>query len=93
MSEIKEIEILGPGCPRCQQAHRVVQHVVEEAGLDVEVRKEEGIDRMIELGVLATPPSSSTARSNAWARCPRPTRPPPGSVEPAKARPLAVFLV
>ena len=55
MSEIKEIEILGPGCPRCQQAHRVVQHVVEEAGLDVEVRKEEGIDRMIELGVLATP--------------------------------------
>jgi len=55
MSEIKEIEILGPGCPRCQQALRVVQHVVEESGLDVEVRKVEEIDRMIELGVFATP--------------------------------------
>lgn len=55
MTEIKRIEILGPGCPRCQQTYRVVQHVVEQAGLDVEVRKVEGIDRMIELGVLATP--------------------------------------
>ncbi len=55
MSKIELVEVLGPGCPRCQQAHRVVQHVVEESGLDVEVRKVEGIDRMIELGILATP--------------------------------------
>ena len=55
MTEITLIEILGPGCPRCQQTHRVVQEVVEEAGLPVEVRKVEDMDRMIELGVLATP--------------------------------------
>ena len=55
MSDIEVIEILGPGCPRCQQTHRVVRHVVEQAGLDVEVRKVEDMDRMIELGVLATP--------------------------------------
>lgn len=55
MSEIKLIEVLGPGCPRCEQAHRVVRHVVEQAGLDVEVRKVDSIDRMVEMGILATP--------------------------------------
>ncbi len=49
------IEVLGPGCPRCEQAHRVVRHVVEQAGLDAEVRKVDSIDRMVEMGILATP--------------------------------------
>lgn len=49
------IEVLGPGCIRCKETHRVVQHVVEEAGLDVEVVKEESIERMIALGLMATP--------------------------------------
>lgn len=55
MPKIELIEILGPGCPRCQQTYRVVQQVVEEAGIDAEVRKDESIDRMVQLGVLATP--------------------------------------
>lgn len=55
MSKIELVEVLGPGCPRCEQAHRVVRHVVDEAGLDTEVRKVDDIDRMIELGILATP--------------------------------------
>ncbi len=55
MSEIRRIEVLGPGCARCQEAYRVVRHVVESAGLTCEVVKNESIDRMIELGLLATP--------------------------------------
>ena len=51
----KVIEVLGPGCARCFETHRVVQHVVEEAKLDAEVRKVDSIDRMVELGVLSTP--------------------------------------
>lgn len=49
------IEILGPGCPRCYETHRVVQHVVDEAKLDCVVRKITSIERMVELGVLSTP--------------------------------------
>jgi len=49
------IEVLGPGCPRCQQTFRVVQHVVESAGLPCRVIKNESIDRMVELGLMATP--------------------------------------
>lgn len=54
-STAKTIEVLGPGCPRCKETFRVVQHVVESAGLNLNVVKNESIQRMIELGVMATP--------------------------------------
>ena len=52
---MQKIEILGPGCARCKQAHRVIQHVVEQEGLQVEVVKEESLARMSALNVMATP--------------------------------------
>jgi small redox-active disulfide protein 2 len=50
-----KIEVLGPGCTRCKETYRVVQHVVEQSGLNIEVVKEESIDRMMALGIIATP--------------------------------------
>lgn len=50
-----KIEVLGPGCTRCKETYRVVQHVVEQAGLDVILVKEESIERMMALGIMATP--------------------------------------
>jgi len=57
MKEIarKKIEILGPGCARCKETYRVVQLVVEKDHLEADVEKVESMDRMIELGLLATP--------------------------------------
>jgi len=52
---VSVIEVLGPGCPRCFETHRIVQHVVTEAKLDCLVQKVASVDRMVELGVLATP--------------------------------------
>jgi small redox-active disulfide protein 2 len=52
---VSVIEVLGPGCARCHETHRVVRHVVDEAGLQCDVRKSESVDRMVELGVLRTP--------------------------------------
>jgi len=54
-TSVSVIEILGPGCARCHETQRVVQHVVEQAGIDCLVQKSESIDRMVELGVLRTP--------------------------------------
>jgi len=54
-TDVHVIEVLGPGCARCHETHRVVRHVVDEAQLDCEVQKSESMDRMIELGVLKTP--------------------------------------
>ena len=52
---MQKIEVLGPGCTRCKETYRVVQHVVEQSGLNVEVIKDESIERMMALGLLATP--------------------------------------
>ncbi len=54
-NDVHVIEVLGPGCARCHETHRVVKHVVDEAGLDCQVQKVESMDRMVELGVLKTP--------------------------------------
>ncbi len=51
----KKIEILGPGCARCKETFRVVQHVVETDHLEADVEKVESIERMVELGLMATP--------------------------------------
>jgi len=50
-----KIEVLGPGCTRCKETYRVVQHVVEQSGLDAQVVKDESIERMMALGLIATP--------------------------------------
>jgi small redox-active disulfide protein 2 len=51
----KKIEILGPGCSRCKETYRVVQQVVEREQLPFDVVKVESIERMVELGLMATP--------------------------------------
>lgn len=52
---MKTVEVLGPGCPRCQETYRVVRHVVETRGVECTLRKVEDIQRMVALGVLQTP--------------------------------------
>lgn len=54
-AKVSVIEVLGPGCPRCHETHRVVRHVVDEAKIQCTVKKTESIDRMVELGVIKTP--------------------------------------
>lgn len=51
----RRIEVLGPGCSRCKETFRVVQHVVEQERLDVDLVKEESYERMMALGLLSTP--------------------------------------
>ena len=51
----RKIEVLGPGCARCKETFRVVAHVVESDKLPFTVEKVESMDRMIEIGLLATP--------------------------------------
>ncbi len=55
MSEIRQIEVLGPGCSRCEQTYKIVQQIVSESGLDIAVSKDTNVDRMVEMGILATP--------------------------------------
>jgi len=66
------IEVLGPGCARCRETHRVVQQVVASAQAACRVEKNESIDRMVELGVLATPAVAFDGKVVLAGRIPRP---------------------
>ena len=49
------IEVLGPGCARCRRLERDVRGVVEDAGLDAEVRKVSDLEEMLAHDVYVTP--------------------------------------
>jgi small redox-active disulfide protein 2 len=70
-SSVSVIEILGPGCARCQETHRVVQHVVDQTKLDYLVQRITSIERMVELGVLSTPAIACDGKVVLSGRIPR----------------------
>ncbi len=49
------IQILGTGCPKCQQLSENAKVAARELGLDFELEKITDILKIIEFGVMATP--------------------------------------
>lgn len=72
MSTQKKIEVLGPGCSRCKETFRIVQEVVTQDGLDVEVVKDDSIERMMALGLLSTPGIAIDGKVVLSGRIPKP---------------------
>ncbi|MEO8379891.1 MAG: thioredoxin family protein [Acidobacteriota bacterium] len=72
MSTQERIEILGPGCSRCKQTFHVIQQVVEQEGLAIEVIKDESIERMMALGLMATPGVAIDGKVVISGRIPKP---------------------
>ena len=52
---MKKIEILGPGCPRCNSLTENVKKALQETGQTAEVVKITDIKEMIAKGVMMTP--------------------------------------
>jgi len=52
---VRLIEVLGPGCAKCQETYRVVCTVLEAVGVSIPVEKVESYERMTALGILSTP--------------------------------------
>ncbi len=50
-----EIKVLGPGCPRCKQAEKIVREAVAEAGVAAEITKVTDVMEIAGYGVLGTP--------------------------------------
>ena len=49
------ITIYGPGCAKCHETERRVRHVVEQSGIEANVRKATDFAEMAKAGVLMTP--------------------------------------
>ena len=52
---MSKIQILGPGCPKCQALYERAKQAVEELNLPVEVEKVADVDALLDYGVMATP--------------------------------------
>lgn len=50
-----EIKVLGPGCPKCEQAIKVVKEAVAEAGVDANIEKVTDIMEIAGYGIFGTP--------------------------------------
>ena len=49
------IKVLGTGCPKCKQTVDVIQHVIQEQGLEAQVQKVEDLMEIMEYNILSTP--------------------------------------
>ena len=50
-----EIKVLRPGCPKCQQAEKIVKEAVSESGVSADVVKVTDTMEIAKHGVFGTP--------------------------------------
>lgn len=52
---MRKIQVLGPGCPKCETLARHANEAVEELGIKCEIEKIKDIQEIIKFGVMMTP--------------------------------------
>ena len=52
---MKKVEILGPGCPKCQKTTELIKEEIKEADVEAEIVKVDDLDEIVERGVMMTP--------------------------------------
>jgi small redox-active disulfide protein 2 len=50
-----KIQILGTGCPKCNQLYKNAQQAVTESGVDADVEKITDLNDIMSFGVMVTP--------------------------------------
>ncbi len=66
-----EIKVLGPGCPKCEMVEKRVKTALAELDVSADVEKITDIDRMISLGITATPGLIINGKIGSMGRIPR----------------------
>lgn len=52
---MKNIKVLGPGCPKCKTTYQNALEAVKQSGVEAEVEKIEDIVEMMKYNILSTP--------------------------------------
>ncbi|MGF2413140.1 thioredoxin family protein [Ferruginibacter sp.] len=52
---MKDIKVLGPGCPKCKTMYNNVLQAMQQTGIEATVQKIEDIEVMMQYNVLTTP--------------------------------------
>lgn len=52
---MKQIKVLGPGCPKCRTTYHNVLEAMKQTGIEAQVEKIEDIEEMMKYNILTTP--------------------------------------
>ena len=52
---MKEIKILGTGCPKCRKLAETAEAAAKELGIEYEIEKVTALDKIMAYGVMMTP--------------------------------------
>lgn len=52
---MKQIKVLGPGCPKCKTTYTNVMEALKQSGIEADVTKVEDIEEMMKYNILTTP--------------------------------------
>jgi small redox-active disulfide protein 2 len=52
---VKKLQILGPGCPKCEELTKRTEEAAKALGLDYELEKIKDLNQMMAIGVFMTP--------------------------------------
>lgn len=52
---MKNIKVLGPGCPKCKTTYNNVLEALKQTGIQADVIKIEDIEEMMKYNILTTP--------------------------------------
>ena len=52
---MKKIQILGMGCAKCEKLYEAVEEAAKELGIEYEMEKINDINKISDMGVMATP--------------------------------------
>jgi small redox-active disulfide protein 2 len=66
-----KVEILGPGCKKCEKTTREVERVVKELGLDAEVEHVTEMQKIVDRGVMLTPAVFVDGKKKSEGKVPR----------------------
>ncbi|BDQ34368.1 thioredoxin family protein [Pseudodesulfovibrio portus] len=50
-----QILVMGPGCPKCEQAEKTVREAVAEAGVQADIEKVKDFQEIAKYGIFSTP--------------------------------------
>ena len=50
-----QILVMGPGCPKCEQAEKTVREAVAEAGVQADIQKVKDFQEIAKYGIFSTP--------------------------------------
>ena len=69
---MKQIKILGTGCPKCKKLAEITEQVAKAAGIEYELIKVTDINEIMQFGVMMTPALSVDGEVKVSGRIPKP---------------------